>query len=83
MSVYIFFTILDSLLIDLFILILLTFQVQNGMTDFSRFQRVVKLLAFHPFDSAEHALENMNAVSEHQITEDLRVRTYFKPLKIN
>jgi len=47
-------------------------DVQNGVQDFSRFQRVVKLLAFHPFDTAETALENMNAVTEHEVTEDLR-----------
>lgn len=32
------------------------------------------MLAFHPFDSAENALENMHALTEHEITEDLRVR---------
>ncbi|RYH26237.1 hypothetical protein EON65_14815 [archaeon] len=52
---------------------LLTLQVQAANQDFQRFQKVVKLLAFHPFDSAENALENMNAVTEHEVTEDLRV----------
>ena len=48
-------------------------QVQAGTSEFSRFQRVVKMVAFHPFDTAENALENMNAVSEHEMTSDLRV----------
>ena len=48
-------------------------DVQNGVTDFSRFNRVVKLLAFLPFVSAEDALENISAITEHQVTEGLRV----------
>lgn len=48
-------------------------QVQAAAQDYQRFQKVVRMLAFHPFDSAENALENMNAVSEHELTEDLRV----------
>ena len=51
-------------------------QVQNGVQDFSRFQRIVKMLAFHPFDSAENALENMHSVTEHELTEDLRVSQF-------
>jgi nucleolar protein 56 len=43
-----------------------------GMSDLSRFQRIVKLVAFHPFDSAENALENINSISEHEVTDDLR-----------
>ena len=38
----------------------------------SRFQRVVKMVAFHPFDTAENALENINAITEHEITDDLK-----------
>ena len=49
------------------------FQVQAGQTDISRFQRVVKMIAFHPFDSAENALENINAITDHELTNDLRV----------
>lgn len=30
------------------------------------------MMAFHPFDTAENALENINAISEHELTEDLR-----------
>jgi nucleolar protein 56 len=42
------------------------------MQDFAKFQRVIKLIAFHPFDSAEDALENLNAVTEHELTPDLK-----------
>ena len=48
-------------------------EVQSGNTDLNRFQRVVKLVAFHPFDSAENALANINAITEHEMTDDLRV----------
>lgn len=47
-------------------------EVQTGLTDLSRFQRVVKMVAFHPFDSAENALENINAITEHEMTGDLK-----------
>jgi nucleolar protein 56 len=47
-------------------------QNQNGVQDFSKFSRVVQLKAFHPFDSAEDALENLNAITEHELTPDLR-----------
>ena len=53
---------------------LLICQVQAGQTDLSRFQRVVKMIAFHPFESAENALENINAITDHELTDDLRVR---------
>lgn len=47
-------------------------EVQAGVIDVARLQRVVKMVAFHPFDSAENALENINAVTEHEITDDLK-----------
>jgi nucleolar protein 56 len=47
-------------------------DVQNGLQDFAKFQRIVKLIAFHPFDSAENALENLNAITEHELTPDLK-----------
>lgn len=47
-------------------------EVQAGVNDFARFQRVVKIVAFHPFETAENALENINAITEHEITDDLR-----------
>lgn len=51
---------------------LLLNEVQQGISDLNKFQRVIKLIAFHPFDSAENALENINAISEHEITSDLK-----------
>jgi regulatory protein YycI of two-component signal transduction system YycFG len=42
------------------------------MTDLARFQRTVKMVAFYPFTTAENALENINAITEHEMTDDLR-----------
>lgn len=33
------------------------------------------MIAFHPFESAENALENINAITDHELTDDLRVFT--------
>lgn len=52
----------------------LTAEVQAAVNDLQRFGRTVKLKAFQPFTTAENALENMNAVSEHVLTDDLKVR---------
>ncbi|XP_004345107.2 nucleolar protein 5A [Capsaspora owczarzaki ATCC 30864] len=38
--------------------------IQQSVTDFARFGKVVKAVAFAPFKSALHALENINAISE-------------------
>jgi nucleolar protein 56 len=48
-------------------------EVQASINDLPRFQKIVKMVAFHPFDSAENALENINAITEHEITSDLKV----------
>jgi nucleolar protein 56 len=45
---------------------------QKGITDLSLFSRSVKLKAFQPFTSAEDALENINAISEHAMTDSLK-----------
>lgn len=45
---------------------------QNAITDLTLFSRSVKLKAFQPFASAEDALENTNAISEHAMTDSLR-----------
>lgn len=47
-------------------------EVQSGVVDLSRFQRSVKMVAFYPFETAEAALEQINAISEHMITEELK-----------
>jgi len=48
-------------------------QVEQSVTDLSRFNGVVKLTAFAPFKSAAHALDNINSVSEGVISEDLHL----------
>jgi hypothetical protein len=48
-------------------------EVQNGLSDFSKFQRTVKMVSFLPFLTAESALENINAISEHELTDELKV----------
>ena len=58
------------------------FQVQASINDLSKFQRIVKMVAFHPFDSAENALENINAITEHEVTDDLRVSLQLTVAKV-
>lgn len=57
-------------------------EVQNGLSDFSKFQRVVKMVSFLPFLTAESALENINAISEHELTDELKVRSALRALLI-
>ncbi|KAL8097881.1 nucleolar protein 56-like [Apium graveolens] len=49
-----------------------TDAVRNSVTDLSRFGKVVKLVGFNPFDSALDALNQINAVSEGQMTDELQ-----------
>ncbi|XP_076901974.1 nucleolar protein 56-like isoform X2 [Bidens hawaiensis] len=49
-----------------------TEAVRNSVTDLNRFGKVVKLIAFNPFESALDALNQINAVSEGQMTDELR-----------
>jgi nucleolar protein 56 len=49
----------------------LTAEVQAAVGELARFSKMVKLKAFAPFASAEDALANMNAVSEHQVSVSL------------
>jgi nucleolar protein 56 len=44
---------------------------EDTVTDLKRFGRAVKLKAFFPFETAQQALENANAISEHAMTETL------------
>lgn len=46
--------------------------MQKATNDFATFSRIVKLKAFQPFTTAANALENINAVSENLVTEDLK-----------
>ncbi|XP_072933744.1 nucleolar protein 56 [Epargyreus clarus] len=48
-------------------------QVEESVTDLQRFNSVVTLVAFQPFKSAVVALENINAVSEGIVPEDLNL----------
>ena len=43
----------------------------DTVTDLKRFGRALKLKAFLPFETAQQALENANAVSEHAMSEAL------------
>lgn len=47
-------------------------RVQDSVVDLTRFGKVAKLAAFKPFASAADALEQINAISEAQLTDDLR-----------
>ncbi|KAI7841800.1 hypothetical protein COHA_004524 [Chlorella ohadii] len=46
--------------------------VQQAVSNIERFGKSVKLIAFKPFTSAANALEQINAVSESQVTDDLK-----------
>jgi hypothetical protein len=39
-------------------------EVEAGVNNISKFQSVVKLVAFSPFKSGTNALDNMNSISE-------------------
>ena len=39
-------------------------QVEASVTDLSKFQGIVQLVAFSPFKSGTNALDNINSVSE-------------------
>eukprot|EP00310_Coccolithus_braarudii_P006807 CAMPEP_0183360898 /NCGR_PEP_ID=MMETSP0164_2-20130417/56132_1 /TAXON_ID=221442 /ORGANISM="Coccolithus pelagicus ssp braarudi, Strain PLY182g" /LENGTH=538 /DNA_ID=CAMNT_0025535343 /DNA_START=22 /DNA_END=1638 /DNA_ORIENTATION=+ len=47
-------------------------DVQQSATEFARFAKIVSLRGFHPFVSAEDALENINDISEGLVTSSLR-----------
>lgn len=47
-------------------------QLEQSVTDISRFNGIVKLTAFSPFKSALAALENINAISEGLLPEELQ-----------
>lgn len=46
--------------------------VQQSTLDITRFGKVVKLEAFMPFKNAAHALDEINAISEAVLTDDLK-----------
>ncbi|XP_076815539.1 nucleolar protein 56-like [Clavelina lepadiformis] len=47
--------------------------VEKAITDFSLFASTVKLVAFSPFKSSTNALDNINAVSEGILHDDLKL----------
>ncbi|XP_062839701.1 nucleolar protein 56 [Anolis carolinensis] len=48
-------------------------QVEESVLNLGKFLTLVKLVAFSPFKSAQSALENINAISEGILHEDLRL----------
>ncbi|XP_058060258.1 nucleolar protein 56 [Anopheles bellator] len=46
-------------------------QVEASILDLSRFNAIVKLVGFHPFKTAVAALNNVNAISEGLLPDDL------------
>merc|ERR1711976_331658 len=48
-------------------------ELEESIKDLSRFNSVVKLVAFAPFKSGTNALDNINSVSEGVLHEDLRL----------
>lgn len=48
-------------------------QVEQSVLDLSKFNSVVKLIAFAPFTSGLNALDNLNAISEGVLHDDLRL----------
>ncbi|KAK2974175.1 hypothetical protein RJ640_021466 [Escallonia rubra] len=49
-----------------------TEAVRNSVADINRFGKVVKLVAFNPFESALDALTQCNQISEGHMTDELR-----------
>ncbi|CAB4310942.1 unnamed protein product [Prunus armeniaca] len=49
-----------------------TDAVRSSVSDLNRFGKVVKLTAFHPFESALDALNQCNSISEGVMTDELR-----------
>ncbi|XP_033755965.1 LOW QUALITY PROTEIN: nucleolar protein 56-like [Pecten maximus] len=48
-------------------------QVEQSVTDPSKFQSIVQLVAFSPFKSGTNALDNINSISEGLLHEDLKL----------
>mmetsp|Transcript_17180 Transcript_17180/g.44988 ORF Transcript_17180/g.44988 Transcript_17180/m.44988 type:complete len:485 (+) Transcript_17180:236-1690(+) len=47
-------------------------KLQEAVSDMERFGKLCKLMAFKPYPSAASALEQINAISEAQMTDDLK-----------
>lgn len=46
-------------------------EVQKSITDLQKFSQIIKLKSFLPFTTMESALENINSISEGEITKSL------------
>jgi len=46
-------------------------KIQAALGSMEHFSKLLKLKAFHPFQTSEKALENMKAVADSHATEDL------------
>lgn len=46
-------------------------SVQKSVSSANKFQSIVQLVAYAPFTNAQNALDNVNAISDGQLTEDL------------
>ena len=44
-------------------------KIEKQVGEYSRFKEMVKFIAFQPFDTPEHGLENMNATTYIQILQ--------------
>lgn len=47
-------------------------EVRKSVIQFDRFLKVARLIGFKPFESATDALEQVNAISESQMTDSLK-----------
>uniref|UniRef100_G1QC64 Nucleolar protein 56 n=1 Tax=Myotis lucifugus TaxID=59463 RepID=G1QC64_MYOLU len=56
-------------------------QVEECVLNLGKFHNIVRLVAFSPFASSQVALENVNAVSEGIVHEDLRLFLEYLPTK--
>nr|KAG5700618.1 hypothetical protein BaRGS_015448 [Batillaria attramentaria] len=54
-------------------LALLAPRVEQSVSDLSKFNSVIKTVAFSPFKSGTNALDNMNSISEGVLHEDLKL----------
>ena len=44
-------------------------QIQKAITSLERFTKMVKLVAYHPFTTAEEALENIMEIASYKVSD--------------
>lgn len=47
-------------------------QIQKSIGNVERFSKMVKLVAFQPFKTAEEALENVTAIAQNEVPKTLK-----------